>query len=92
MLIREKIDQAVGLLKEFNLDVWLTFTRESAVNGDPVLPFLSPGEVTWHSAFLISRDGRKRALVGQFDRKRIEETGAYDAVEPYLTGFKEPLQ
>ncbi|MBM3312716.1 MAG: aminopeptidase P family protein, partial [Candidatus Aminicenantes bacterium] len=49
-------------------------------------------EVTWHSAFLISRDGRKRALVGQFDRKRIEETGAYDAVEPYLTGFKEPLQ
>jgi Xaa-Pro aminopeptidase len=48
--------------------------------------------VTWHSAFLISRDGRKRALVGKFDQKRVEETGAYDTVEAYLTGFKEPLQ
>jgi Xaa-Pro aminopeptidase len=92
MLIKEKIAQAVELLKEFNLDVWLTFTRESAINGDPVLPFLAPGAVTWHSAFLISRDGRKRALVGKFDQKRVEETGAYDTVEPYLTGFKEPLQ
>jgi len=92
MLIREKIKQAVGLLKEFDVDCWLTFTRESAINGDPVLPFLAPGDVTWHSAFIISRDGRAHAIVGKFDRKLIEETGAYDAVEAFVTGFKELLQ
>ncbi|MBM3293986.1 MAG: aminopeptidase P family protein [Candidatus Aminicenantes bacterium] len=92
MLINEKIKQAVELLREFDLDCWLTFTRESAINGDPVLPFIAPGEVTWHSAFIVGRDGRKRAIVGKFDRKRIEETGAYDDVESYVTGFKEPLQ
>ena len=92
MLIREKIKQAVGLLKEFDVDCWLTFTRESAINGDPVLPFLAPGDVTWHSAFIISRDGRAHAIVGKYDRKLIEETGAYDAVEAFVTGFKELLQ
>jgi len=92
MLIQEKIKQAVELLREFDLDCWLTFTRESAINGDPVLPFLAPGEVTWHSAFIVGRDGRKRAIVGKYDQKRIEETGAYDAVESFVTGFKEILQ
>jgi len=60
MLIREKVNQAVQLLREFDIDCWITFTRESEVNGDPVLPFLAPGDVTWHSAFIISKDGRAR--------------------------------
>ena len=91
-LIQEKVKQAVGLLKEFDLDCWVTFTRESQINGDPTLVFLAPGDVTWHSAFVISRDGRARAIVGKYDKKMIEETGAYDAVTDYVTGFKEPLQ
>jgi len=92
MLIQEKIKQAFGLLTEFDIDCWLTFTRESAVNGDPVLPFLAPGDVTWHSSFLISRDGRAKAIVGRYDAKAIEETGAYRDVESFITGFRQPLQ
>ena len=92
MLIQEKIKQSVGLLSEFDLDCWLTFTRESAINGDPVLPFLAPGNVTWQSSFIISRDGRTKAIVGRFDQRAIEEVGAYDHVEAFVTGFREPLQ
>jgi Xaa-Pro aminopeptidase len=92
MLIKEKVRQAVGILNEFKLDCWLTFTRESAINGDPSLVFLAPDAVTWHSAFLIHRDGRARAVVGLYDKRGIEETGAYDEVVGYVTGFKEPLQ
>jgi Xaa-Pro aminopeptidase len=91
-LIREKIRQAVGLLHEFDLECWLTFTRESAINGDPVLPFLAPGPVTWHSAFIVHRDGRARAIVGRYDQRAIQETGAYDDVIAYVASFKEPLQ
>lgn len=92
MLIREKVKQAIGLLREFDIDCWITFTRESELNGDPVLPFLAPGDVTWHSAFIISKDGRARAIVGRYDRQAIAETGAYDDVVAFVTGFREPLQ
>ncbi len=91
MLIREKVRQAAGLLAEFGMDCWITFTRESEINGDPTLVFLAPGPVTWHSAFIVSKDGRTRAIVGLYDQKAVEETGAYDKVVGYVTGIKEPL-
>ena len=91
MLIQEKIKQAVGHLKEFGVDCWITFTRESEINGDPTLVFLAPGPVTWHSAFIVSADGRTRAIVGLYDQKGIEDTGAYDKVVGYVTGIREPL-
>ncbi|MDH7493578.1 MAG: Xaa-Pro peptidase family protein [Candidatus Saccharicenans sp.] len=91
-LIKEKTEQAVGLLRETGLDCWITFTRESEICGDPSLVFLAPGHVTWHSAFIISSSGRKKAIVGLYDKKAIEEVGAYESVEGYVTGIKEPLQ
>ena len=90
-LIQEKVRQAVGLLKEFGLDCWITFTRESEICGDPTLVFLAPGPVTWHSAFIVCADGRTRAIVGLYDQKGIEDSGAYDKVVGYVTGIKEPL-
>jgi Xaa-Pro aminopeptidase len=91
-LIREKVGQAAGLLREFDVDCWITFTRESAINGDPVLPFLVTADVTWHSAFIVGRDGRSRAIVGLYDQKTVEETGAWDKVVSFVTGIREPLQ
>jgi len=35
MLIKEKSPPGRRILNEFKLDCWLTFTRESAINGDP---------------------------------------------------------
>jgi Xaa-Pro aminopeptidase len=90
-LIQEKVKQAAGLLKEFGVDCWITFTRESEICGDPTLVFLAPGHVTWHSAFIVLADGRTRAIVGLYDQKGIEETGAYDKVVGFVTGIKEPL-
>ena len=90
-LIQEKVKQATELLREFGVDCWITFTRESEICGDPTLVFLAPGPVTWHSAFIVGADGRTRAVVGLYDQKGIEETGAYDKVVGYVTGIKEPL-
>lgn len=90
-LIQEKIEQATRLLQEFGVDCWITFTRESEICGDPTLVFLAPGPVTWHSAFIVGADGRTRAIVGLYDKKGVEETGAYDTVVGYVTGIKEPL-
>ncbi|HOW84544.1 MAG TPA: Xaa-Pro peptidase family protein [Candidatus Aminicenantes bacterium] len=90
-LIQEKVKQAAGLIDEFGVDCWITFTRESQICGDPTLVFLAPGPVTWHSAFIVSAGGRTRAIVGLYDQKAVEETGAYDKVVGYVTGIKEPL-
>ena len=90
-MIKEKINQASGLLKEFGIDCWITFTRESEINGDPILPFLLPGSVTWHSAIIITADGKSRAIVGRYDRATVEETGAYDEVFDFVSSFREPF-
>lgn len=91
-MIQEKVLQSVELLKEFGVDCWITFTRETEINGDPCLPFLAPGDLTWHSAFIVCADGRRKAIVGRYDAKAIEETGAYDEVIGFVTSIKEPFQ
>jgi Xaa-Pro aminopeptidase len=90
-LTNEKIAQAVGILNELRIPCWLTFVRESGMNGDPVMPFLAPAHVTWHSAFIVMADGEAHAIVGQYDRQTIEDTGAYRCVDGYVQGAKQPL-
>ena len=91
-LIKEKIAQAVGILNEFGTDCWLTFTRETAMNGDPTLPFLVEGDLTWHSALIVTHSGRTCAIVGQYDRKSVEDLGAWSEVIGYVEGIRKPLQ
>jgi len=86
--IQEKVKQAAGILREMDVDCWLTFTRESEINGDPALAFLIEGAVTWHSAFIVSSSGRAIAIVGAYDKRAVEETAAYDEVLGYVEGIK----
>ena len=92
MLVKEKIDQAKKILQEFDIDCWITFARESQINGDPTLAFLTTADITWHSAFVISATGETCAIVGQFDKKTVEDTKAYDSVVGYVEGIKSSLQ
>ena len=91
MLIQEKINQAIQILREFDVDCWITFTRESQINGDPTLPFLVPADLTWHSALIVCRDGDTHAIVGKYDKKTVEDVGAYGEVVAYVEGVKQPL-
>jgi len=91
MIIEEKVRQSVQLLKEFNIDCWITFVRETALNGDPTLPFLASADLTWHSAVIISKTGSKIAIVGQFDKKSVEDLGVYDEVIGYVESIKKPM-
>ncbi len=87
-LIKDKINQAFDILKEFEVDCWVTFTRETQLNGDPVLPFLVDADLTWHSAIIINSTGRSAAIVGEYERRTVEDTGAYDEVIGYVQGIK----
>jgi Xaa-Pro aminopeptidase len=91
MLIQEKVRQAVGILQENDVDCWITFVRESGIVHDPMLDFLIQADVTWHSAFIITKSGESYAIVGQMDTPTIEDLGVYAYVEGYVEGIKEPL-
>jgi len=91
MLVQEKVDQAVGILRECETDCWLTFVRESGIMRDPMLDYLCPADMTWHSAFLVSRSGETHAIVGQMEARTVEELGVYGTVTGYVQGIKRDL-
>lgn len=90
-IVREKLAQAVDVLNEEDVDLWLIVARESDVLGDPSLPLVVGTSVTWESAFLISRDGQHRAIVATGDEANIRQTGAWDTVVGYVEGIKGEL-
>jgi len=90
-LIQEKLAQAAGILRELDIPCWLTFVRETGITPDPVMPFLAPAHLTWQSAFIVTPSGDARAIVGLYDKKTLEDTGAYTSVEGYVESVKAPL-
>ena len=71
MLVGEKVTQAVDILKELDIDCWITFVRESSIMHDPMLDFLIEADVTWHSAFIVTKSGDTYAIVGEMERKSM---------------------
>ena len=66
-IVREKVAQAVDILNETGLDLWLTLARETSQVKDPVLDLILGFGLTWRSALLVHRSGSTKAIVGRFD-------------------------
>lgn len=92
MLIKEKLNQATRILAEHGIDCWITFVRESGMMRDPMMDFLCPADMTWHSAFIVSREGKTCAIIGQMEKQSVDEIGVYDRVIGYVEGVKGELQ
>ena len=82
-IVQEKTEQAVNILNEKGIDLWITFVRETSLSKDPVLPLLVGFDLTWMSALLIHKSGKRIAVVGRYDTSNVRNTGAYDKVIGY---------
>ncbi len=92
-LIQEKANQAIEILKEQNVDLWLTFVRETSGVRDPALDLLiGPNDLTWLSALILTRKGEKIAIVGNFEKNAIQRLAVFDEVLGYDTSIRELLR
>lgn len=90
-LIKEKQRQAASILKEKDVDLWMTFVRESATNHDPALDVVVGANATWPTAFCIDRDGGTTAILGSLEVANMEAVGTFETITGYLQSVKEPL-
>ena len=88
---KEKIAQAIEILRELDIDLWMVIDRESGLLTDPVMDFVVGEGATWLSFFLFFRNGEKHAIVGNLDIERFRRSGLFDTVSAYKGSPKEDL-
>ena len=90
-IVQEKVAQAIGILKEKNVDVWLTFVRETSAAGDPVLPLIYGHDLTWQSAILLTSSGERTIILGRFEAEAARKTEVFTRVMPYDQSIRPAL-
>lgn len=91
-MVQAKLDQVPPILEELGLDAWLLFGRETHAVHDPSFDLVVGTNVTWPSAFLLTRGGDRVAVVGSLDRANLEMYGYYPEIVPYVGGITDDLR
>jgi len=88
---KEKIVQAIEILRELDIDLWMVIDRESGLLTDPVMDFVVGEGATWLSFFLFFKTGEKYAIVGNLDIEKFRRAGLFDTVTAYKGSPKADL-
>jgi Xaa-Pro aminopeptidase len=85
---REKLDQAVGCLEKYGMDLWLILASEGS---DPCLPLVTGVHTVGPGAFVITAGGEKIAICSLIDAQDIEESALFTTVVKYRDGLEGAL-
>jgi Xaa-Pro aminopeptidase len=88
---KEKIAQAIEILRGLDIDLWMVIDRESGIISDPIMDFVVGCHATWLSFFLFFRNGEKHAIVGNLDVETFRRAGLFDTVSAYKGSPKDDL-
>lgn len=90
-LVMEKINQAIEILEQNQIDLWLVFVRETMAGSDPVLPLIYGHDLTWQSALIFTRTGERIAIVGRFEAETARRVSGYTKIIPYDDSIRPKL-
>ena len=79
--LRRKLKFVQDTMEEQGVDMWITFTREG--NEDPLAQDLRFSDLTWRSAAIIERNGRRTAIVGSLESETVRQQKFYDEIIGY---------
>src|SRR5438093_10738624 len=79
--LRRKLKFVQDTMDEQGVDMWITFTREG--NEDPLAQDLRFSDLTWRSAAIIERNGRRTAIVGSLESETVRQQKFYDEIIGY---------
>ncbi|MBN1983872.1 MAG: aminopeptidase P family protein [Chitinivibrionales bacterium] len=82
-LTKAKVTQAEAIVKELDIDLWLTINRESDIVPDPVTDLIVGQKLMWLSCFFITKQGRSIALVGSAEAANLQRSKLYDEIVVY---------
>jgi Xaa-Pro aminopeptidase len=88
---KEKISQAIKILKKRDIDCWMIIEKESEILSDPVMDFLVGTGVVWLSFFIFFKSGDKYAILGNLDKEKIDRLRLFDEVVPYKNSPRQDL-
>jgi Xaa-Pro aminopeptidase len=90
-MILAKQKQAVEILNEKDIDMWLTFVRETGNMQDPMMDMIVGTGATWFSGFIITKNGDTTAVIGSLEEANMKTVGTYKNIVSYLKSVKEDL-
>ncbi len=87
LVMEEKIAQAAAVMRELDIDLWLTFVRESATLPDPAIDLVVGQHCTWQTAWILGAQGERLAVAGSLDVAAIKDRGLFTTIVPYVEGI-----
>jgi Xaa-Pro aminopeptidase len=92
-LLQEKVNQAVEILKELEIDMWLTFVRETSGVRDPALDLLiGANDLTWESALILTRAGGRIAIIGNLEKDAVGRLKIFNEILGYDKSVRDLLR
>jgi Xaa-Pro aminopeptidase len=92
-LLQEKVNQATAILDEQETDMWLTFVRETSGVRDPALDLLiGTNDLTWESALIFMRDGKRIAIIGNLEKDAVQRLDVFDEILGYDKSVRDLLR
>jgi Xaa-Pro aminopeptidase len=82
-LVAEKVAQAIAIMNDLEVDVWLTFAQEMGDGGDPAYPIIFGERDLGNGLLILTRQGERIAIVGGLDVAIPASTGVWDQTIVY---------